>query len=59
MPPEKYKALMEILSDYILQEETERRMAHFNPEEVMSHAEAMESLDITDADLENVEAEIE
>lgn len=58
MSPEKYEALMEMLSDNILQEEAERRMAHFDPEEVMSHAEVMESLGITEADLENVEAEI-
>lgn len=59
MSPEKYEALMEMLSDNILQEEAERRMAHFNSEEVTSHAEVMESFGITEADLEDVEVEIE
>ena len=59
MSPEKYEALMEMLSDYILQEEAERRMAYSDSEEAMSRAEVMESFGITEADLENVEAEIE
>lgn len=59
MSPEKYEALMEMFSDYILQGEAERRMAHFDSEKVMSHAEMVESFGITEADLENVEAEIE
>lgn len=53
--PEKYESLMEMLSDYILLEEAEARMAHFDPKEAMSPKEVMESLGITDADLDDVE----
>lgn len=59
MSPGKYESLMEMLSDYILQEEAEARMERFDPGETMSQQEVMESLGITDADLDDVEAEIE
>lgn len=59
MSPGQYEALMEMLSDYIMQEEANSRMAHFNPEETLSQEEVMESLGITDADLADVEVEIE
>ena len=50
---------MEMLSDYIMQEEADSRMAHFDSSETMSQQEVMESLGITDADLDDVEVEIE
>lgn len=59
MSPEKYESLMEMLSDYLLQEEAESRMEHFNPEETLSREEVMESLGITDEDLDQVDIEIE
>lgn len=59
MSPGKYESLMEMLSDYILQEEAEDRMAHFEPGETLSQKEVMESLGITDADLDDVDVEIE
>lgn len=59
MSPGKYEALMEMLSDYIMQEEADSRMAHFDSSETMSQQEVMESLGITDADLDDVEVEIE
>jgi PHD/YefM family antitoxin component YafN of YafNO toxin-antitoxin module len=59
MSPEKYESLMEMLSDYILLEEAENRMAHFDPKETISQTEMMESLGITDADLDEIEVEIE
>ena len=59
MSPEKYEFLMEMLSDYILQEEAEARMAHFDPKESMSQKEVMESLGITDEELNEIEVEIE
>lgn len=59
MSPGKYESLMEMLSDYILQEEAEARMESFDPSETMSQQEVMESLGITDADLADVEVEIE
>ncbi len=59
MSPDKYEALMEMLSDYMMQEEAEDRMACFDPAEAMSRRKVMESLGITDADLEDMEVEIE
>lgn len=59
MAPEKYETLMEMLSDYILQEEAERRMASADSEKTMSHLEVMESFGITEMDLDRTEVEIE
>lgn len=59
MSPGKYEALMEMLSDYIMQEEADARMAQYNSEKTMSREEVMKSLDITDADLDDIEVEIE
>lgn len=57
MSPEKYESLMEMLSDYILQEEAERRVA--SSEEILSQNEVMKSLGITQAELDDVDVEIE
>ena len=59
MSPGKYEALMEMLSDYIMQEEAENRMSHFDSKEVMSQKQVMDSLGITEADLDDVDVEIE
>lgn len=37
MSPNQYESLMEMLSYYIMQEEAENRMSHYNPEETMIH----------------------
>lgn len=52
MSPEKYESLMEMLSDYVLQEEAERRLADTGSSETLSHSEVMESLGITQAELD-------
>lgn len=59
MSPAKYESLMEMLSDYILQEEAESRMAHYDSQETVSHEELMAELGISDEDLYDVEVEIE
>lgn len=59
MSPSQYEALMEMLADYIAQEEAEERMAHYDPQETMSHEEVMESFGITQDDLAGVKVEIE
>lgn len=51
--------VMEVLFDEILWEETEARKEHFNLSETMSQQEVMKSFGITDADLDEVEVEIE
>ena len=52
MSPEKYESLMEMLSDYILQEEAERRLADTGSSETLSQSKVMESFGITQADLD-------
>lgn len=59
MSPGKYEALIEMLSDYIMQEEAENRMSHFDSKEVMSQKQVMDSLEITEADLDDVDVKIE
>lgn len=59
MSPGRYETLMEMLSDYILQEEAEYRMAHFEPAETLNHEQVMESLGITEEDLVGIDVEIE
>ena len=59
MSPNKYETLMEMLSDYIMQEEAENRMAHYSPQDTVSHEELMESLGISQDDLADVDVEIE
>lgn len=59
MSPNQYESLMEMLSDYIMQEEAETRMAHYNPEEAMSQEDMIRELGLTKADLDDVEVEIE
>lgn len=59
MSPGRYEALMEMLADYIAQEEAEERMAHYNPQETLSHEEVMESLGITQDELTDINVEVE
>lgn len=59
MSPGKYEALMELLSDYVLLEEAEERMAHYDPKETLSQKEMMESLGISQDDLADIDVEIE
>ena len=59
MSPDKYEALMETLADYALLEEAQARMEHFNPAESLSREEVMDSLDITQEDLDGVDVEVE
>ena len=59
MSPGKYEALMEMLSDYVMQEEAEERMAHYNPQETVSHEELMASLGVMQDELDDLDVEIE
>jgi PHD/YefM family antitoxin component YafN of YafNO toxin-antitoxin module len=59
MSPNQYESLMEMLSDYILQEEAEARMAQVNLGDTITRQEVMESLGITNEELEDIEVEIE
>ena len=59
MSPDKYETLMEILADYALLEEAQSRMEHFDPTETMPREKVMESLGVTQEDLDVVDVEIE
>ena len=50
---------MEMLSDYILLNEAETRMAKNNPQENLSHEEVMKELGISQDDLDGIDVEIE
>lgn len=59
MSPGQYESLIEMLSDYMMQEEAEHRMARYDPEESLSHEDMMKELDITAEELDGIEVEIE
>lgn len=57
--PEQYEALMDRLSDYILLEEAESRMADAKDEKNLSQEAMMQELGISQAELDEVDEEIE
>ena len=57
--PEQYESLIEMLSDYLLLTEAERRMAANNDAENISHEDMMRSLGITREEMDAVDVEIE
>ena len=57
--PDQYESLMEMLSDYLLLSEADKRMAGNNDDENISHEEMMDRLDITREDLDATDVEIE
>ncbi len=59
MSPGKYESLMEMLSDYVLQEEAESRMAGYDPRESKSQEEVMKDLGITPDELSEIDVELE
>ena len=50
---------MEMLSDYIMREEAERRMIDYDPKEAINQEEMMKSLGISPDELDDIEVEIE
>ena len=57
--PDQYESLMEMLSDYLLLSEADKRMAENNDAENISHEEMMRRLGITRDELEGTDVEIE
>ena len=57
--PEQYESLVEMLSDYLLLTEADRRMAENNDAENISHEEMMRRLGITREELDDIDVEIE
>lgn len=59
MSPAQYESLMEMLSDQIMLEEAQNRMAHYDPGHNLTQEDMLKELGLTEADLDDVEAEIE
>lgn len=59
MSPDQYESLMEMVSDYLLQEEAENRMAHYDLGTSLSQEDMMKELGISESDLDDIEVEIE
>ena len=57
--PGQYESLMEILSDYLLSAEAEKRMADNNDSENITHEQMLKELGIAEKDLGDVDVEIE
>ena len=57
--PTQYEMLTEMLSDYALKAEAEKRVAINNDDDNVSHEEIMKELGNTDEDLADVEVDIE
>lgn len=59
LSPSQYENLMEMLSDYMLYNEAENRLASNNSDEDISHEDMMKELGITREELDSVDVEIE
>ena len=57
--PERYEFLIEQISDKLLFEEEERRMSNWNASSDITHEELMKEMGITEADLNDVDVDIE
>jgi len=57
--PEQYESLVEMLSDYLLLTEADKRMADNNDAENISHEEMLHRLGITREELDATDVEIE
>lgn len=59
MQTNQYDEVMERISDCILLEEAKRRLASTNKSETLTQTEVMDELNISQADLDAVEVDIE
>jgi prevent-host-death family protein len=57
--PEEYEALIETIENYKLFIQAEKRMAENENTSYKSHLQVMESLDITQDELDNIEVDLE
>ncbi len=57
--PAQYESLMEMLSDFILKEEAEARMEHYNASENQTQEQMMQEFGITQSELDAVDVELE
>ncbi len=59
IPPGQYESLMEMLSDFILREEAESRMEHYDTSENMTQERIMEEFGISQRELGEIDVELE
>ena len=59
LSPERYDEIMELLSDHLLLQEAEKRMANADDNELLTQDEVMAELGITEEDLEDIDVEID
>ncbi|HBH1807259.1 TPA: type II toxin-antitoxin system Phd/YefM family antitoxin [Clostridioides difficile] len=57
--PEKYEEMINVIEDYKLLLEAEKRMRNINEKDLISQSEIMKDLDISEKDLENIEVDFE
>lgn len=57
--PGQYESLMEMLSDFILKEEAESRMEHYDASENMTQEQIMEEFGISQGELDETDVELE
>ena len=59
LSPEQYESMIEMLSDSLILAEAEQRMAANDDTQNLSHEEMMQSLGITQDELDAIDVEIE
>ena len=59
LSPERYDEIMELLSDHILLQEAEKRMASTDSSELLTQDEMMAELGISQEDLDDIDVEID
>lgn len=57
--PTQYESLMEMLSDFILREEAEERMEHYDASENLTQEQMMQEFGIIQSELDAVDVELE
>lgn len=57
--PAQYESLMEMLSDFILKEEAQARMKHYDASENKTQEQMMQEFGITQSELDAVDVELE
>jgi antitoxin StbD len=57
--PERYDEMVEMLEDFALFFDAERRMKNFKRSDMISEKQIMEDLEISDSDLNDIDVEIE
>ena len=59
LSPARYDEIMELLSDHILLQEAEKRMASTDSSELLTQDEMMAELGVTQEDLDDIDVEID